>query len=146
MHPPLAIALLAALLCAPAVAQVKVEAAWARPTVQGQTVGGAYLTLQSAQADRLLGASTPVAGRVELHRMSMAGDVMRMRQLDAIDLPAGQAVRLAPGGLHLMLLGLNKPLAIGEKLSLTLKFERGGVLTVQVPVTAQAAAAAEHKH
>ena len=146
MHPPLAIALLAALLCAPAVAQVKVEAAWARPTVQGQTVGGAYLTLQSAQADRLLGASTPVAGSVELHRMSMDGDVMRMRSLDAIDLPAGRSVALKPGGTHLMLVGLKAPLKAGEKFPLKLRFEKAGEVEVVVNVEGAAAGATAPMH
>ncbi len=139
----------ALLLATSATAQVQVESAWARPTVTGQSVGGGYLSLRSARADRLLGASTPGAERVELHTMAMAGDVMQMRQLDAIDLPAGQTVELRPGGQHLMLLGLKQPLAAGSKLPLTLRFEKAGEMKVDVMVTTAAPAtpaAHEHKH
>jgi copper(I)-binding protein len=76
--------------------------------------------------------------------MAMEGDVMRMRQLDAIELPAGKAVEFKPGGLHLMFMDLKAPLAAGATVPLTLRFEKAGEQTVQVPV--RAAAAAQHKH
>jgi copper(I)-binding protein len=68
----------------------------------------------------------------------MEGDTMRMREVDAIDLPAGREVRLEPGGLHLMLMGLKAPLKAGDKLSLTLRFERAGEVTLDVPISAKA--------
>jgi copper(I)-binding protein len=126
-------------------AQVRVEGAWARPTVPGQQAGGGYVTLTSAVADRLVGGSTPAAGRLELHTMSMQGDVMQMRQVDAIDLPAGRKVELKPGGLHLMFIGVTKPLTAGSKLPVTLRFERAGEVKVEFDV-AQRPADAAHKH
>lgn len=126
--------------------------AWARPTVAGQPVGGAYLRLQNTggAADRLLGASTSVAERVELHSMQMSGDVMRMRQVDAIELPAGATVDLAPGGLHLMLMGLKAPLRAGERLPLVLRFEKSGEVKTELVVgnrgTGAAASMPAHGH
>lgn len=128
---------------------------WARPTASGQSVGGGYLKLTSqGGADRLLSATTPVAASVELHRMSMDGDVMRMRRVDAIEVPAGQTVELKPGGLHLMLMGLKQPLQLGEKVPLTLRFEKAGAVEVELKVEhpksgtdANAAADAQaHRH
>ena len=84
----------------------KVEDAWARPTVAGQAGGGGFLKITSASADRLIAASAPVSKTVELHTMQMDGDVMRMRQIPAIEIPAGQTVELKPGGLHVMFIGL----------------------------------------
>lgn len=133
------------LVALPSFAQVKAEAAWARPTVPGQQGGGGYLTLTSPAADRLIGGSTPVAQRFELHTMAMKGDVMEMRQVDAIDLPAGKKVELKPGGLHVMFIGLKAPLKVGDKVPVTLKFEKAGELKVDFQV-AHKAAEAGHKH
>ena len=130
----------------PAFAQVKVEAAWARPTVAGQQGGGGFMTLHSERADRLLGGTTPLAERFELHTMSMQGDVMQMRQLDAIALPAGQRVELKPGGLHVMFIGLKQPLTLGSKVPVTLRFERAGEVKVEMTVMSRPATAASHKH
>ena len=130
---------LTAVVSTPVAAQVKVEAAWARPTAPGQPVGGGYLKLRSVAADRLLGGSTPAAERLELHSMTMQGDVMKMRQLDAIALPAGQSVELSPGGLHLMLIGLKAPLKLGSKVPVTLKFEKAGAVSLELTVASQPA-------
>ena len=134
-------ATLAALLlaaAASALAQVKVEQPWARPTVEGQMAGGAFLKIQNVGgADRLLSASSSAAGMVQLHSMAMEGDVMKMREVEAIDLPAGKTVELKPGGLHLMLMGLKSPLKEGSKVPLTLKFEKAGEVKVEVPVAAK---------
>jgi copper(I)-binding protein len=141
-------AFVAAALCAGAaasLAQVKVEGAWARPTVAGQQGGGGYLSITSATADRIVGGSTPVAQRFELHTMSMKGDVMEMRQVDAIELPAGQKVELKPGGLHVMFMGLKEPLKLGSKVPVTLKLEKGGDVKVEFEVASRPAAHA-HKH
>lgn len=113
---------------------------WARATAPGQAAGGGFLEIRNGgAADRLVAASSAAAARVELHRMTMEGDVMRMRQVDAIDLPAGGRVALEPGGLHLMFMGLKRPLAAGSRIPLKLKFEKAGELTVEVKVDAATA-------
>ena len=126
-------------------AQVKVEGAWARPTVPGQQAGGGFLTITSPAADRLIGGSTSAAQRFELHTMSMKGDVMEMRQIDAIDLPAGRKVELKPGGLHVMFMGLKAPLKVGDRVPVTLKFEKAGEQKVEFEVSNKSMAG-EHKH
>jgi periplasmic copper chaperone A len=134
---------LASFLCA---AQVRVEGAWARPTVPGQQGGGGYhVSLTSPVADRLIGGSTTVAQRLELHTMSMKGDVMEMRQIEVIELPAGRKVELKPGGLHLMFIGITQPLKLGTKVPVTLRFEKSGEVKVEFEVT-QRPSAAGHKH
>ena len=125
-------------------AQVKVEGAWARPTVAGQQGGGGFVTLTSIAGDRLVGGSTLVAQQLELHTMTMQGDVMQMRQVEAIDLPAGKKVELKPGGLHIMFTGLKQPLALGSKLPVTLKFEKAGEVKVEFVVTSRAAPTMKH--
>lgn len=132
----------------------RADAAWARPTVQGQAAGGAYLRITGGDApDRLVGASAAaVAKTVELHTMQMDGNVMRMREVAAIDVAPGKPVELAPGGLHLMLTGLQRPLENGSSFPLTLRFEKAGAVTVDVKVTATPPAGAaaspahDHKH
>lgn len=101
-------------------AQVAIENAWIRPTVSQQKVTGAFLTITSPENTELIGASSPVADYVEIHEMKMDKDVMTMRAVPKIDLPAGQAVSLAPGGLHLMLFDLKKAIKVGDKVPLTL--------------------------
>ena len=124
---------------------------YARATAEGQRNGGGYLSLDNrgAQADRLTAVRTDAAQAVELHEMAMEGDVMRMRRLDAIEVPAGRTVVLKPGGLHLMLVGLKAPLKAGARVPLTLTFARAGevevVLNVEAAGTA-AAPAADHAH
>ena len=130
---------------------LKIDHAWARPTVAGQPAGGAYLTLQNTgkAPDKLLGGSTPAAAHVELHRMTMEGDVMKMREIAALEIPAGQIVELRPGELHLMLTGLKAPLKAGTSVPLTLRFEKAGELKLELKVEAlepAASPAAEHKH
>lgn len=121
---------------------------WARPTLPGQTTGAGYLSVDNlgSAPDRLLGASTPAAAVVEVHEMRMEGDVMRMRELKALDLPPGKTVSLAPGGLHLMLRGLKAPLKEGERVPLKLRFERAGEIEVVFHVQRQPAAAASAPH
>ena len=151
-----AFATLAALPTA-AQSDLQIQHPWARPTVAGQAAGGGFLTLRGAAvADRLLGGAAPsVAERVELHTMRMEGDVMRMREVPAIDVPAGQTVKLEPGGLHVMFMGLKAPLKEGERFALTLRFEKAGEKTVEVLVSMRPPAGASampagghgaHKH
>ena len=104
-------------------APVVISHAWARATAPGQDVGAAYLELKSVADLTLTKAESPVAGSVEVHKMSMKNGVMEMRMQDTLQLPAGQTVKLEPGGLHLMLFGLKKPLKIGENVLMTLHFK-----------------------
>ena len=113
-----------AMSCANAgAAQVTVNAAWVRATVPGQTIAGAYLKITSASTAYLLGASSPVAKAVELHQMSLENNVMKMRPLARLELPAGAAVELKPGGYHLMLIDVTHPLVAGERVPLKLMVE-----------------------
>jgi copper(I)-binding protein len=121
-------------------ASVSVTDAWARATMPGQKVSGAYMQIQSDADARLVGASSPASPRVEVHEMKMDGDVMRMREVKAIDLPKGKTVTLKPGGLHIMLMNLPKPIAPGDLIPLTLTVESGGKRqTVEVKAEARAA-------
>ena len=132
---------------ASAQAAPKVEDAWARPTVSGQAGGGGFLKISSPTADRLVAATAPVSKTVELHTMQMDGNVMRMRQVPAIDIPAGQTVELKPGGLHVMFIGLTQTLKDGATFPLKLRFEKAGEVEVEVKVRTQAQEPASmHKH
>jgi copper(I)-binding protein len=130
---------LASLCAAPlALAQVSVGAPWIRATVPAQKTAGAFMQIKSAKAARLVGVSTPVAGRTELHQMSMDGQTMRMHAVDAVDLPANQPVDLAKSGYHIMLFDLQRQLKDGDQVPLTLRvLDAGGKIdnvTVQAPV------------
>ena len=96
------------------------------------------------ETPRLVAAATPFARNVELHTHIREGEVMRMRPVRDIPLPAGQTVRLRPGGLHLMLIGLTEPLQQGRAVPLTLRFAEAGEVTVQLDI--QAAGARGHSH
>jgi hypothetical protein len=121
---------------------VSVSEVWARATPAHAHMGAVYLSLRSDAGDRLLRASVPhsVSGEAQLHETvvqhdsSGGGDRMTMRQVPAIELPAGQTVRLEPGGFHVMLIDLKHGLKAGDKLSLTLRFERAGTRKVTAEV------------
>lgn len=141
------IAIAATLLVAGAAhAQVTVQDAWVRATVPQQKATGAFMRLTAAQDARLVSASSPVAGVTEVHEMKLVDNVMKMRPLPALDLPAGQVVELKPGGYHIMLLDLMQPVAQGSTVPLTLVFEaKDGQRTtqeLQAPVRAVSATAA----
>ena len=121
---------------------------YARATSSGQSMGGGFLKLENSGGadDTLLSAGAEVAKAVELHLMSMEGDVMRMRQVEGIALPAGKTVELKPGGLHIMLMGLKAPLKAGDSFPLKLKFEKAGEVTVNMTVEAAAAGAGGMHH
>jgi copper(I)-binding protein len=110
--------------------------------------GGGYMRLTNGgtQADRLISAASPVARTVELHTHIREGEVMRMRPVNDIPLPAGQTVELRPGGLHVMLIGLNAPLTQGTRVPLTLRFERAGEVQVELAVEAAGARGSGHHH
>ena len=138
-------ALVAAVLLASAAtlpawaANVSVTDAWARATMPGQKVSGAYMQIRSDADARLVGASSPAVPRVEVHEMKMDGDVMRMREVKAIELPKGKTVSLEPGGYHIMLMNLAKPIAAGEIIPLVLTVESGGKQqTIEVKAEARA--------
>ncbi|HVM81504.1 MAG TPA: copper chaperone PCu(A)C [Stellaceae bacterium] len=136
----LALALLATL---PAQAQnapsstLSVDQVWARATPGGAKTGAVYLTVVNGTAsdDKIVGASTPAAREAQLHTMIDDNGVMKMRELKSIDVKAGATVTLKPGGMHVMLLGLTKPLKPGDSFSLTLEFEKGGKKELAVAVT-----------
>jgi periplasmic copper chaperone A len=125
-------------------APVQAEAAWARATVPGQQATGAFVKLTARESLQLVGAASPVAGVVEIHEMRMENDIMRMRAIPALDLPAGRTVELKPGGYHVMLMDLRQPLAAQSQVPLTLVFRNAqGVesrLQLNVPVSMQAPA------
>ena len=128
----------AALLAQPAwAANINVTDAWVRATVPGQKVSGAYMQIQADADARLVGVASPAAGRVEMHEMNMDGGVMRMRELKSVPLPKGKTVVLAPGGYHLMLMALGKPIAAGDIIPFTLTVESAG-RTQQVKIEAEA--------
>lgn len=130
------------LLCAapPAMAAdaggVKVTAAWARATAGKARAGAAFLTITNsgAAADRLTGAATDRAKHAMVHQNIVENDVASMRHVMALDVPAGKSVTFAPGGYHVMLMGLTAPLKKGERFPLSLTFEKAGTVTVTVTV------------
>lgn len=143
-------AILLSALAGVALAQVEVSSAWARPAVPGQTGTGAFMTIMSKDGARLIGAASPVAGVVEIHEMAMDSNVMRMRAIPSLELPAGREVQLKPGGHHVMLLDLKQPLKVGDKVPVELRLETrdGKRVTQQVQVEVRSAAPGHdaHKH
>ncbi|MFM2034759.1 MAG: hypothetical protein RL459_24 [Pseudomonadota bacterium] len=118
---------------------VSVQNAWARATVQGQKATGAFMTLTSRLGHKLVSASSPVAGVTEVHEMKMEGEVMKMRALEGgLDLPAGKAIELKPGGYHVMLMDLKLPVVKDSTVPLTLVFRNAkgqeSKLDVKLPV------------
>ena len=114
---------------------ITVDHPYARATAAGQPTGGGFMQIDNAgPADRLVSARAAVSATVELHEMKMEGDVMRMRQVDGIALPAGKSVALKPGGYHVMFIGLKAPLKAGDSFPMTLKFEKAGEVTVEMKV------------
>jgi periplasmic copper chaperone A len=116
--------------------EIQIRHPWARATPPGAKVGAGYLEIRNngSQPDRLLSASTSVAKRVEMHVTEHAAEVAKMRQLRAFEIPARERLALSPGGAHLMLVDLAQPLKKGERISMTLRFERAGEMEVQFEV------------
>lgn len=108
---------------------------WVRANAPGQSVGAAYMTLLSARDSTMIKAEADIAGSVEIHSMKMENGVMKMRMLEALPLKAGKAEKLAPGGFHLMLFDLKKPLTAGENVKFTLTFKDATGNTTQQQVT-----------
>ena len=128
-----------------ATAAVSATDAWSRPSPNGAKAGGCYVTLTAATDDRLTGGSTPRAGSLQVHEMKTENGMMKMAELTAgLPLPAGQAVALAPGGNHLMLIGLTAPLVAGETVPLTFQFASAPTITVQAQVRQPAMEGMDH--
>ena len=119
------------------VGSVQIENAYTRATVPGQQVAGGFMKIENkGAADQLISASSPVSGEVQLHEMAMEGNVMRMRQVKEVVVPAGGTVELKPGGLHLMFINIKAPLTAGETVPVKLKFAKAGEVEVKMPVNA----------
>ena len=157
--PLLALAALAAMTIGTAQAQtadpaINIKDAWVRTTVPGQKATGAFMKITAKEGTRLVGASTPVAGVAEVHEMKMDGDVMKMRAVPVLELPAGKTVELKPGGFHVMLMDLKAALPKDSTVPLTLLFKDAkgveGKLELKLPVAAMGpggnSAMDAHKH
>ena len=142
-----------ALMALPSIAQdytlgsLKIDHPYARPTPPGARTGGVYVTIRNTgkEADRLVAAKSPVAQGVEIHSMHMEGNLMKMREIRALDIPAGGEVTLGSGGYHIMLVGLSHPLTAGNELTVTLTFAKAGSIDVLASVE-DAQPAGGHKH
>jgi len=128
--------LLAMFVATPVLGQVQIEHAWTRATPPGAKVGGGYMTIKNAgAADKLVGASSSVAAKVELHVHINDNGVMKMREVPGgYDIPAKGAFELKPGGAHLMFMDLKAPLKEGDKVTVTLKFEKAGEVKTEFQV------------
>ncbi len=139
----LAIVVFLSSCAAPATESVEVHDAWTRPAAQGGT-GAVYFVIHSSAAEELTRVSSDVAEAVEMHESKMNGDVMEMRQLQSIPLGAGEEVLLEPGGLHVMLVNLERDLKAGDEIEITLHFKSYQDLPLRVPV--QDSPPSEHDH
>ena len=128
---------------------LQITGTWARATPKGAQVGGGYfkVTNNGSAPDRLLGGSSPIAGKFELHEMSMSGGVAKMRELtNGLEIKPGQTIELKPGGNHVMFVGLKQPLERGRPFMATLQFEKAGKVEVEFKVEPIGAPAPAHGH
>jgi periplasmic copper chaperone A len=136
------IALFSLQIAAQTATDIKIDGAWVRGTAEGQSGTGAFMTLTAKEPMRLVGVASPVAGVAEIHEMKMENDVMKMRSITSLDLPAGKAVEIKSGGYHLMLMDLNQTLKYGATVPVTLTFAdaqgKQTKQTVQMPVAFRA--------
>lgn len=138
----------------PLLAQVAIEKPWARATAPGAKVAGGYMVIRNpgAVADRLVSAASPASAKVEFHVHMNDNGVMRMREVPGYDVPAKGAFELKPGGAHLMFMDIKRPFKEGEKVPVTLKFEKAGEVNAEFQVgrlgesAPPAAPSAAHKH
>jgi len=134
------------------IGNLAVSAPFTRATLPNAPVGGGYLTIENTgtEPDRLVSITSPVSNDVEVHTMTMDGDVMTMKALDgALEIPAGETVTLAPSGLHIMFMNITQPFVEGETVPVTLNFEKAGALDLELPVLGPAAdgpMAGHHHH
>ena len=115
---------------------LKISTPWARATPKGASVGGGYMTIANSgnAGDRLVGGTSDVSNRLEIHTMSVEGGVMKMRPVAGVDIKAGQTVEFKPGGYHVMFVGLKQPLEQGQHVKTTLRFEKAGDVAVDFTV------------
>jgi copper(I)-binding protein len=132
----------------PVFGQVEVSDAWMRATAPGQKTAAGYMTIRnkSAQPERLVGGSSQAAAKLETHVSIQDGDIMRMREVKAYDIPAKGSFELKPNGSHLMLVDLKRPLKEGDKVPVVLKFEKSGEVKVDFEVRPLVSAHKEHSH
>lgn len=129
------------------IGQLKIENPYARATVPGQKAAGGFMKIENkGTADQLIAASSPVAGEMQLHTMTMDGNVMKMREVKVIEVPANGSVELKPGGLHLMFMDIKSPLKAGEAVPVKLKFQKAGEVEIKVPVREISAGSGHKKH
>ena len=129
--------------------EVTIKEPWVRGTVRGQKATGAFMQLTATEAASLVSVESPVAGSVQIHEMKMENDVMQMRAIPKLDLPAGKAVEFKPGGYHMMLMDLKQPLKKGEAVPIRLRFEAKDKTFKTIEIKAQVrelGASPEHKH
>ena len=132
--------------------EVTIKEPWVRGTVRGQKTTGAFMHLTATEAATLVSVESPVAGTVQIHEMKMENDVMKMRAIPRLDLPAGKAIELKPGGYHVMLMDLKQPLKKGEAVPISLRFEAKDKTFKTIEIKAQvrelgaSASQSEHKH
>jgi copper(I)-binding protein len=127
------------------VGSLQISAPWARATPKGAAVGGGYLRITNTGTapDRLIGGSTSIAGRLEIHEMSMSGSTMKMRQVSGgVEIKPGQSVELKPGGLHIMFVNLKQQLQQGQHFTAMLQFEKAGKVDVNFSIAGIAATTA----
>ena len=136
---PTAVGLALLLPTAPLSEEVAVTDPWARASITASRPAAAYMTIESPTGDRLIGITTPVAEDVVIHAVREEDGINRMVHLPALDIPAGEPVTLAPGGMHAMLMGLDAKLVNGESFPMTLRFEKAPDITLEVPVLGIAA-------
>ncbi len=136
------------LAATPAWSQVEIENAWTRATPPGAKTAVGYLVIRnpSATPDRLVGARSAAAARVETHVTLKDGDIMRMRQVKGYDIPAQGSFELKPGGAHLMFVDLERPFKEGDRIPATLRFEKAGEVRVEFQVGRLGAPAKPHSH
>ena len=124
---------------------IRIENPWARATPKGADVAGAYMIISNkgTESDRLIGGTTPVAGRFEFHRMLMEQGVMKMRPVDGgIEIKPGQTVEFKPESYHIMMMGLKQPLVKDQRVKATLEFEKAGKVDIEYSVAAMGASGA----
>ena len=120
----------------PAWAQIEIEKPWSRATTPGAKLAAGYMVIRngSAAPDRLIGASSPLAARMEAHVTVQDGEIMRMRQVKGYDVPANGSFELKPGGAHLMFVDIKRPFKDGDKIPATLRFAKAGEIKVEFQV------------
>jgi copper(I)-binding protein len=135
-----------ALIATPALAQISVEQPWIRATAPGSKIAAGYMVMRNAgAADRLIGAASTAAERVEMHTTVRDGDIARMREVKAYSLPARGQFELKPGGGHLMFVNIKAPFKEGDKVPVVLRFEKAGEVKTEFHVGRLGAASREHK-